>query len=254
MDLIDVAIMGMEYSTRVLDEPRMVDAIFLSESKTLLLLDYWWRADEVIQGTHAYVINGLPQEVQGGWSFDTDDGALLTTPATQEGEDRARERRRVSQYDRAAYLVSLDQFRTSQEVVPGDEDLMADEAWDWDPWIAAFLDLPELDPVEDYKRANFGRRPVSILRAVDNDGKPADAAAFDDLGQAASVRGEDGPLSGLVSAFILHAPADRPSAAQFTEWAREQRLYGPFSIDTAQTTEAEGDIESIASRALTLTL
>lgn len=254
MDLVEVAITGMEYWTNVSFEPRMVDAVILSRSKTLLLLDYWWRADELMQGTHFYVIQALPEEMPGGWSFRTADGAALTTPATQDGENDARERRRVSQYDRSAYLAALERFREGVQVDPADEDIEADEAWDFDPWIAAFLDLPELDPVEDYKRVNFGRRPVSLLRAVDNDGRPVDAAAFDDLGQAASVRGEDGPLSGLVSAFILHAPADRPSAAQFTEWAKEQRLYGPYSIDAAQTTEAEGDIESIASRALTLTL
>ena len=207
-----------------------------------------------MQGTHFYVIPALPQKVPGGWSFDTADGAMLTTPATQDGENDAHERRRVSQYDRSAYLVALERFREGSQVDPGDEDIGADEEFDFDPWIAAFLDRPELDPVKDYLAATTGRRPVSILRAVDNDGNPVDAAAFDDLGQAASVRDADGPLSGLISAFILHEPAGRPSAADFTEWAKDQRLYGPYSIDTALTTEAEGDIESIASRALTLTL
>ena len=38
MDLVEVAIAGMEYWTNVVFEPRMVDAVVLSRSKTLLLL------------------------------------------------------------------------------------------------------------------------------------------------------------------------------------------------------------------------
>lgn len=248
-DVIEDALVGLEYWDDSVDRPRFVQAVIFADSQVLILFDYWWRGDP-LPGTSLYVMQNYPTKRDDGWYFDTESNPRLTPPSDEDSADTFRQMREAMRAEFSKYMLALDRM---QAWANGDDVDEAVPQFDFTPWFAQVQELGELDPVIAYKQEAHGKRPVTYVRVIDNSGNPVDAACFDDRGVAASVQ-SSGPLAGYVAAFESHAPETRPSAGQYAEWLKNQSLYGPYSIDHVGATEAEGDVETIASQAMTLSI
>ena len=239
MDLIEVLMDGRELREPRYFAPQPLDFVVEGEGSLMLFLSGWWTADWSI-GNGVEVYENASLEERGmNWAIvgamEPELQPLIATPSDQNMADALARARRMIDFRREDYLAAL------HEASGGND------GFDFAPWIGAVLSRPKLDPVEEYKKNHLAPRKMGRIFLSSGDNEVADVLVLDDLGVAATARGNPW-LESIAERWAMMD--ERPDLEAFLNWVADQRSYGPFGLSEPRIFVAEGDVEEIAQRQL----
>lgn len=233
MPLIDLCMSGAEWRSSEMPTPRPVDFAVSGKGAVLVALMNWWAEDwGNLVGILSYQDVSL-EENDGVWVLTENPNIVIASPSDEDLNQACLNGRRWTDIHRGDYMFEVQQLRHSFPEL------------DFTPWMEAVLQRPEVDIVEDFKKANLGSRKIGRIILLNQDNEKVDALVFDEQGNAATANGNPW-LS--VFAGEWSAMDARPDVEDYLSWLATQRPYGPYSLENPEAVFADGHIEDVAAQ------
>jgi hypothetical protein len=223
-----------------------IDLAVLGAGKILLAFSGWWLdANATFGGALVWFESEVTPSVQTDndkspvdWHIADEEGALIALPSDEDMAHRLAKMRRRTDVSRGQYLSALQDLAEANG---------GDDGYDFDPWIAAVLARPRVDPVAEIRAANTMDRKIGRLILRNSDNEVVDILVIDENGNAATGSGH-AALAVYEEDWIERE--QRPDLEDYLAWAATQRPYGSFTFDAPLFEGGTGPIEDIAQHAL----
>lgn len=227
---VEALMSGLEFRSPDYNVANPVDFAAEGARETLVFFAGWWRADWITR-EGLELIPDILRERDRHWYFGDSEDLLLGPAGDGDMEFRLNRMRRLNDTNRDEYLQALQVLKETEV------------GFDFDPWIAATLERPRIDPVAEFKAKNEGLRKIGRLFLLNQDNERVDVLVLDEHGNAATAGGNDW-LEAFGDRWADLDP--RPDLSEFLAWLATQRAYGPFSLDAPVVLQKEGSIEDLA--------
>lgn len=236
---IDLFLSGCVLSLDTFSDDIPIDFFVAGSERILVAGADWWTINgwgrgagllflggTVVQKGNVWMYTGSPEF--GGEFGAPEDGRLVEQLAN------AHLRCDVS---RADYLTNL---QSLADDVGNDFDLT--------PWIAAWLNRPEIDAVEYALDQQTRRRTIATLKMFDRDGQTIGGLAVDEDGRAAA----SGTSPWLESMAVDYRSGTfAPDLETYINWLSDRMPQGAYTLGGAQVLEQAGAVEDVAQALLT---